>query len=116
MFGGNAMTQRFRHLHGFSGGQFSQTRRFGFKHRQTGSGIDLDEESPLTVTDTPCLIDAATTERLALADDKSLASDCVEMMFKRSPKMNHRASLMGCRAWRMGHHHHRRPGVSRRKW
>jgi DNA polymerase-3 subunit beta len=75
VFGGDAIAHRFRHPHGSSRGEFSQARRFGFKQGQAGSGVNFDEEDPLAVADTPCLVNAATAERLALVDEEMDVSE-----------------------------------------
>ncbi|CDH46496.1 hypothetical protein BN874_470003 [Candidatus Contendobacter odensis Run_B_J11] len=88
--GSDAIAYQFGHPHGSSRGEFGQTCRFGFKHGQAGSGVDLDEEGPLAIADAPRLVDAATAEGLPLAKGKGLAGDCADMTFERDPKVGHR--------------------------
>lgn len=64
------MTDRFRYSHGRGRGQFRQTRRFGFEHRFTGAGIELDEIVAFAVTHPPSLIDTTAADRLSAANAK----------------------------------------------
>jgi hypothetical protein len=86
------MTQGFRRPHGSGCGEFGQACRFGFKHRQAGRAINLDEEDPLAVADAPRRVDAAAVERLPLTNSKGLAGDGVNMLFNRGPNVGYRTS------------------------